>query len=175
MFSVGCKYFLVAKTAKLKCGESDWSDIFYLDVAGSSAIVKCISGTAKTEHQVTLYVSRSMNRFNGQLNRLLILCYITTLQIVVTTNLVDGTFTKTVSFKPRFYLINQCPFQVTLLEVVEGDERFTVSVNSKQCVPFWPRGKFEQLKVAVARTDEFSKVFHYNRTHNTVLKFKNRV
>lgn len=96
-------------------------------------------------------------------------------QIGVEIQMSSWGLTRYVIFTPRFYLSNQCPYTVNVVEVERPDDE--IEVASKKCVPFWPKSKTPHMKVIVKilkRRSE-SQAFRYDIVEHTLLQLSNEV
>lgn len=82
--------------------------------------------------------------------------------------------TKYVIFTPRFYLVNQCSFQVSVKEEDKPDHIVDVSPNA--CVPYWPESTLPHL-IAVIEADgskNETKPFKYDIVRHTLLQLRGK-
>jgi vacuolar protein sorting-associated protein 13A/C len=82
--------------------------------------------------------------------------------------------TKYVIFSPRYYLVNQCGFPVSVREADKPDH--VEDLNPNSCVPFWPESKSSLLS-AILKTSagvrEETKTFRYDCVRHTLLQLNN--
>ena len=155
LFSFRPKSFFEKKTAMIRVEDSNWSDRFSLDVAGSSGLVTC-----KTEE--------------GGENPL---CY----QLGVTVQLSHEGLTKQVIFTPYYILSNLAPFGIDVFEVREVGRRSSmpaarrdwIAVGAGQSVPFWPHCPQKWLIFRVADTCEETLAISLDNPQPTLLRLNN--
>jgi vacuolar protein sorting-associated protein 13A/C len=83
--------------------------------------------------------------------------------------------TKYVIFTPRYYLVNQCTFQVSVKEEQKPDHIVKVSPNA--CIPFWPESMVPHL-LAIIQTDDYwneTKAFKYDSVRHSLLQLRGKV
>jgi hypothetical protein len=100
-------------------------------------------------------------------------CIFRTTQIGVEIILSGWGLTKNIIFTPRYYLINQCSFNMEVLENEQQESK--VMIESKKCVPFWPKSKTPQLIARIDGTKEVTKAFRYDKADQTLLQIPNKV
>lgn len=83
--------------------------------------------------------------------------------------------TKYIIFTPRFYLVNQCSFIVSVKEEDKPDHIVKMAPNS--CVPFWPESTVPHLKAVILVDDESSetKPFKYDTGRHTLLQLRGKI
>lgn len=151
LFSYRPKSFFGKKSAVLRVEDSEWSDKFSLDAAGSSGLVTCKSK-------------------NGA-------CY----QLGVTVQLSSEGLTKQVIFTPYHILSNLADYDVEVCEVFESskssapsDRRKWILIPARQSVPFWPQGSQKSMIFRVAYTQEETLPLSWENPRRTLLRLDNR-
>ncbi|ODN02737.1 Vacuolar protein sorting-associated protein 13A [Orchesella cincta] len=94
-------------------------------------------------------------------------------QIGVEIQLSGWGLTRYVIFTPRFYLANQCPYSVYVVEEERPDGESEVPAG--KCIPFWPKSQVPNLKAVVKilkRRDETA-AFRYDVVEHTLLQLSN--
>lgn len=138
----------------IRVEDSNWSDRFALDAAGSSGLVTCKAGG------------------DGGM------CY----QLGVTVQLSHQGLTKQVIFTPYYILSNLAPFDVDVCEVREvgprppSVRRDWISVTAGKSVPFWPHGAPQSTKwviFRVASTTEETLALSLDDPKPTMLRLNN--
>ena len=156
LFSFRPKSFFEKKTAMIRVEDSNWSDRFSLDVAGSSGLVTC-----KTEE-------------DGSDNPL---CY----QLGCTIQLSHEGLTKQVIFTPYYIISNLAPFDIDVYEVREvgprsptpTSRRDWLLVSSSQSAPFWPHFQQKWLIFRVSGTSEETLALSLDNPQPTLLRLNN--
>lgn len=130
--------------------ESDWSEKFSLDAAGSFGLVTCKSKDGP--------------------------CY----QLGVTVQLGNEGLTKQVIFTPYHILSNLAEYDIEVCQVLEVGissligRRKWILVAAGQSVPFWARGKKKLLVFRVAYTQEETLPLSWDNPKKTLLRLDNR-
>jgi vacuolar protein sorting-associated protein 13A/C len=82
--------------------------------------------------------------------------------------------TKYVIFSPRYYLVNQCSFPVSVRETDRPDH--VEDLNPNSCVPFWPESMTSHLSAILktfAGVREETQTFRYDCVDHTLLQLNN--
>ena len=155
LFSFRPKSFFEKKTATIRVEDSNWSDRFSLDVAGSSGLVTC-----KTDEEDFAY------------------------QLGVTVQLSHEGLTKQVIFTPYYIVSNLAPFDIDVYEVRQvgprssttaaATQRDWMSVPSGQSVPFWPRCPQKWLIFRVGQTSHETLALSLDNPQPTLLRLDNQ-
>jgi len=155
LFSFRPKSFFGKKAAMIRVEDSNWSDRFSLDAAGSSGLVTC---KADGDGGVMSY------------------------QLGVTVQLSHQGLTKQVIFTPYYILSNLAPYDIEVCEVKEvGPKSPTIQhdwiqVISGQSVPFWPHRSPQSNKWIIFRvggTTEETLALSLDDPKPTVLRLNN--
>lgn len=150
LFSYRPKSFFGKKTAHVRVEDSEWSEKFSLDAAGSSGLVSCKSKDGGSY------------------------------QLGVTVQLGNEGLTKQVVFTPYHILSNLADYDIEVCEVLESGRHSVPSgrskwilVPSRQSAPFWPRGTQRLLIFRVARTREETLPLSWDTPSRTLLRLDN--
>ncbi|CAL8090191.1 unnamed protein product [Orchesella dallaii] len=94
-------------------------------------------------------------------------------QIGVEIQLSGWALTRYVTFTPRFFISNQCPYSIYVVEVERPDNE--IDVPSGKCIPFWPKSQVPNLKavVKILKRRNETAAFRYDVVEHTLLQLSN--
>ncbi|KAK6631306.1 hypothetical protein RUM44_005832 [Polyplax serrata] len=146
MFSPTFRKFFSKKSAYLKMNDSDWSDKFPVDVAGSGGTVECEDPSTNIIYKVS-----------------------------VTINLTFNSLTKIVTFTPYFVFINETKYIIECQECDSINESW-LEIKPGCGTPFWPRSKINSrsIKVRPRGSRAITPSFCYSNTDTCLLRLQDK-